>query len=89
MLLTFQLNLYSVIEHILPTIGGYMSFGGFLPRGLTVRGPIVWGPKWRKNIHSDNNSDHHQKTQITPILNIYFAKLCISSNKSRCFTGQA
>ena len=27
----FQLNLYSVIGYILPTIGGYMSFGGFLP----------------------------------------------------------
>ena len=51
---TFQLNLYSVIEHILPTFGGYMSFGGFLSRGPTVRGPIVhffkvdsWAPDSR------------------------------------------
>ena len=35
---------YSVTEHILPTIGGYMSFGGFLSRGPTVRGPTVRGP---------------------------------------------
>ena len=41
---TFLLNLYSVIEYILPIIGGYMSFGGFLSRGPTVRGPTVRGP---------------------------------------------
>ena len=38
---TYQLNLHSGIGYILPTIGGYMSVGGFLPQGPTVRGPIV------------------------------------------------
>ena len=38
---TCQLNLYTGIGYILPTIGGYMSVGGFLPQGPTVRGPIV------------------------------------------------
>ena len=38
---TCQLNLYTGIEYILPTIGGYKSVGGFLPQGPTVRGSIV------------------------------------------------
>ena len=33
-------NSYTGIGYILPTIGGYMSVGGFLPKGPTVRGPI-------------------------------------------------
>ena len=38
---TCQLNSYTGIGYILPTIGGYMSVGGFLPQGPTVRGPTV------------------------------------------------
>ena len=41
---TCQLNLYTGIGYILLTIGGYMSVGGFLPQGPTVRGPTVQGP---------------------------------------------
>ena len=41
---TCPLNLYTGIGYILPTIGGYMSVGGFLPQGPTVRGPICLEP---------------------------------------------
>ena len=38
---TCQLNLYTGIGYILPTIGGYMPFEGFPPLVLTVWGPTV------------------------------------------------